>query len=497
MPPSVALPHGTLVEPATTRTEDHSYGLRHQVLSPIEVLGQSIANIAPTGTPVLVIPLVFAAAGKATWFAYLFGLVGILFVSGSINQFARRSASPGSIYTYIAQGLGPHWGIAAGWALLIAYIGCAASVTTGFANYVNVLLKDIFALQDGLPAAGLTAVILLSVLGSWFVAYRDIKLSARLSLGLELASLAFIVVVIGATLVNRGASIDFSQLELEGLTLDKLRLGLVLAIFSFTGFESAASLGSEAARPLRSIPRAVLQSVLLVGVLFVVSSYVEVAGFIGSDVTLDASDAPLQVLASRAGIGSFGVAITIGAIFSFFACVLASVNSAARILFLMSRHGVFTSSVGDVHANNRTPHVAVAIVSVLAFLPAGILAWFGNGMFDIYGWIGTTATLGFILIYIVVSIAAPVYLYRRGELRPRHVVVPAIAIVFMAVALVGAVYPLPEAPAVYPIYAFLALLAGGVLWGLVLRFAVPAVHGRIHADLSAIRARFNDAGDGI
>lgn len=481
--------------PAATR-DDASYGLKSQVLSPIEVLGQSVANIAPTGTPAVVIPLVFAAAGNGTWFAYLFALLGVLFVSWSINQFARRSASPGSIYTYIALGLGPTWGIAAGWTLLIAYIGCAASVTTGFTNYVNVLFKDVSGSANGLPAWGLTLVILASVVGSWYIAYRDVKLSTRLTLGLEFLSLAFILVVVAATLITRGASIDTAQIKLEGLTLDNLRLGLVLAIFSFTGFESAASLGSEAAHPLKTIPRAVIQSIVLVGALFVIASYTEVAGFIGHDPTLDKSDAPLQVLADNAGIGSFGIAITIGAVFSFFACVLASLNSAARILFLMSRHGIFSATLGGVHTDNRTPHHAVALTAVLAFIPAGVLAWFGNGMFDIYGWIGTTATLGFILTYIGVSVAAPVYLHKRGELKLPQLIIPAIAIFLLLVALVGAVYPLPDSPADYPIYAFLILLALGVVWGLVLRFAVPAVQGRIHADLKAIGERFQE-GAGI
>ena len=50
-------------------------GLKPDCLSPIEVLGQSIANIAPSATPALVIPLVFATAGNGTWLAYAFGTI--------------------------------------------------------------------------------------------------------------------------------------------------------------------------------------------------------------------------------------------------------------------------------------------------------------------------------------------------------------------------------------------------------------------------------------
>lgn len=474
-----------------------SYGLKNQVLSHSEVLGQSIANIAPTGTPTVVVPLVFAAAGAGTWFAYLFALIGILFISVNINHFAKRSASPGSIYTYIASSLGPVWGIIVGWALFIAYIACASSVTTGFTNYVNVLIKDLFHLKNDLPPYVLVLIIFISVIGSWFVAYKDVKLSTRLMLALELISISFILIVVGVTLFHNGFNIDWSQLKLKDLTLSNLRLGLVFAIFSFTGFESATSLGSEAKNPLKSISRAVWQSALFVGVLFIISSYTEVLGFAGGETTLDKTDAPLQVLASKAGIGFLGILITIGAIISFFACVLASITAGSRILFLMSRHGVFHSSIGNAHKENETPHNSLTVSAILAFVPAAYLAWKGSGMFAIYGWVGTTATIGFISAYILVSIAAPVYLYQRKELKPWHIIVSIIGILFMVTALVGAVTPWPDAPNSYPIIAFIVLLVGGIIWGAFRFISSATLSGDIRKDLDAIRNRYEKEGSGI
>ena len=52
-------------------------GLKQGVLSPLETFGQSVANIAPTATPTVVIPLVFIVAGAGAWAAYLFALVAI------------------------------------------------------------------------------------------------------------------------------------------------------------------------------------------------------------------------------------------------------------------------------------------------------------------------------------------------------------------------------------------------------------------------------------
>src|SRR5580704_11664467 len=77
------------------------YGLKSKCLSFSETLAQSVANISPTLTPVVIVPLVFASAGNGTWLAYLFATVGLIAVGLNINQFARRSASPGSLYAYI------------------------------------------------------------------------------------------------------------------------------------------------------------------------------------------------------------------------------------------------------------------------------------------------------------------------------------------------------------------------------------------------------------
>ena len=474
----------------TTSAHNGHYGLKGHALSAWETFAQSVANIAPTASPTVVIPLVFALSGGGTWLAYLIALVGILFVSWNINQFARRSASPGSFYAYVAEGLGPTAGVLVGWALLVAYIGTGSAVTGGFTNYLFVLLKPVIGGGDA-PGVGFSVgFTFVAVALAWLVAYKDIKLSARLMLGLESASVFLIAIIIGATLYRNGWNLDWSQFKLQGVTADQLRLGLVLAIFSFVGFESATALGAEAKNPLKSIPRAVIRSAIFVGLFFIVSSYGLSLGFNGYSETLDKSSAPLNVLANRAGLAFLEPFVSAGAVISFFACTLASINAGARILFLMARHGIFPSLVGNAHSTNETPHVAVTVSSVLAFIPAAVLAALKVGPFDIYGWVGTVATYGFIVTYIIVSVAAPVYLRRRGELTFSAAVTSVLAIVFMGTALAGAVYPVPPAPYNWLPYLFLGYLAAGWIWFDIAKRRSANVVKDIHSDLGAIRARF-------
>jgi amino acid transporter len=123
--------------------------------------------------------------------------VGLLFASWSITQFARRTASPGALYTYAARGIGPIWGVVAGWSLLIAYSIDAVGILQGTVNDVVVLLKDVGVLgtTGARPpvSVALTAII---TLAAWFIAYRDIRLSTRTTLWMELTTVALILLVI-------------------------------------------------------------------------------------------------------------------------------------------------------------------------------------------------------------------------------------------------------------------------------------------------------------
>ena len=93
-----------------------NYGLHAGVLGPMETLAQSISAVAPTATPSLTIPIVFALAGNATWFVYLLATIAIFLVGFCVSRFARISASPGSLYSYTSSTLPPIFGAIAAWA---------------------------------------------------------------------------------------------------------------------------------------------------------------------------------------------------------------------------------------------------------------------------------------------------------------------------------------------------------------------------------------------
>jgi amino acid transporter len=166
-----------------------------------------------------------------------------------IGALGRRSASPGSLYSYATDSLPPVFASIAAWGLLLGYVATGSAVAAGFALYTNFLLKALVGHQSLS-----SLLILLCVLGGAAMAYRDVKLSAQAMLWLEALSVVSIAIVFVLILWKNGLHLDWPQWRLQGSSIPSIRLGLVLAIFSFVGFESATWAPARSLS-LRHIPR--------------------------------------------------------------------------------------------------------------------------------------------------------------------------------------------------------------------------------------------------
>jgi amino acid transporter len=483
----------------TSKTRLHSaerstQGLKPNCLSFGEVLSQSFAVIAPTTIPASNLGLIVALAGNGAWLSFVIGLVGLVLVSININQFASRSASSGSLYSYIVRGLGPTAGVVCGWSLVLAYLFTGMSVLCGFANFSGILIGHI-----GIHLSSITLLAIGAGI-AWYAAYKDIQLSAVAMLWLEGTSLILIMILGMIIWAHKGFAMDVSQLTLQGVTPGNIATGLVLVMFGFSGFESATSLGDEAKKPLQTIPRAVMGSVILAGLFFISMTYIEMLGFSGTGVAIANTEEPLGFLAQQAGVGFLGELVAFGALFSFFACVLGSINPAARVFFTMAQHGLFHASLGSAHSANRTPHIAVSLCSLLMFLiPAG-MSLFHVKLFDCMGYLGAICSYGFLTVYVLIAIAAPVYLYKIKQLRLRDVVFSGLAVGFMMIPVLGSVgipgskwFPVPEAPYDAFPYLFLMYLVVTCGWFILQRLHSPDLVQSMERGIESIHARFERA----
>ncbi len=437
---------------------ESAISLKAGSLTFIEVLATSIALIGPSMTPILIAPYMYALAGNGTWLAYVFGGTMLIFVALCINQFASRSSAAGSMYGYVAEHLGPAAGAVGGWTLLWAYGFVATAVLGAMALFVQGLLADV-----GLRAPSLIVVVVLAAI-AWQAAYRGVQVSAIVMLVLELISVSVICVLVAIVLHAHGPSLDSNQLHVKGGFPGGIGFAIAFAVFSFVGFESATAFGAEAKRPLVTIPRAVIASVIFAAAFFVIATYAEIVGLAHLGKPLDKEQFPLQTLVTGYGLGYLAVPITVGAICSAFSVCLACVTTAGRITYAMARAGLFPPLFARIEPRHDTPNVAVTVVTATALTVAfGALA-FGVAPIDIFDDCGTLSTFGFLLVYLLIAIGAVAYRKQLRELRTIDVAISSIAILLLLLAAVTLYYPVPAPPQRWFGYVFLAFVAVGSLW---------------------------------
>jgi amino acid transporter len=177
----------------------------------------------------------------------------------------------------------------------------------------------------------------------------------------------------------------------------------------------------------------------------------------------------MSALASLAGVGRLGAFIDFGALVSMFACTLACLTAAARVLLRMAQNGLAHRWLGTTHHRNSTPHLAVLLMGVCTALPVAVLSARGVTGTDIYGWMGSLSVYGFITCYGLAAIALPFYLKRNHHLTTGTIVLSVAATLAMLLALAGTLYPVPDRPYNWLPYMYLFYLACGTGWFYVSR----------------------------
>ena len=452
--------------------------LRTDSLSFLEAIGQSVANVSPTLTPAIAVAVVVGTAGTASWLVYVLATIALVVVGFNIGKLAGKISAAGSFFIYISRGLSPAAGMLAGWAMLAAYVFTAMALTGATALFVQSLISAVGG--PTVPAW----IVYLGISGLVYLfAVRDIRFSSRLGLGLEVVSLIIIALVCFLSWQHHGFALDVKQNVMAGASVKSVAQSIVFGIFSYVGFESAATLGKETRNPKQVIPRAVILTPILAGTVFIITTYFIVQGF-GDDTTkLAASSGPLSDIVP--GKSAFlTVLVYIGAMVSCFACALASINSFSRILFSLGRYQFVHKTMGNIHAKHKTPHLAVAIGSIINFLVCAGLS--GHTNTDILNWCGTIASFGFIVVYFLCSVASPALLRKTGEATPMIYGMGVLGCILMVLALAGSLYPLPAAPLLYFPYGFAAYMLVGVVWFFVVRAREPQVLLGIEHDLEGV-----------
>jgi amino acid transporter len=431
-----------------------------RALGLLETAGVSVAMMAPTAAMALNGALAASQAGPAVPLAFLLAFATIGCVAFAFVTFARVYASPASVGEFNRRGLGAFAGRLSAWALLFVYVLFVAGSAAEFGAFAAAAFA-----YGGITIAWLPLALACLAIVAW-VGTRPMRTSSRAMLVIEGVSVLAII-VLSIVILGRGGAhgISLSAFGTGGTTIWKVGLATVFALLSFAGFEGAAVLGAESVDPTRTIPRAIIASVVLAGVLYVFVMFAQSIGF-GLDsrgvAAFAASASPLGDLAVRYANVPFAALIMGGAAISAFAATLASATGATRLTFVFARDAHLPAMLGRVEANSGTPVRAFLVTLVVATIIAVAFAALHVSGTDTFGDCGTVAVLALVLIYGTVQIAALRLFAKRWNIVQRTI--PVIALISLLGTFGANVYPVPSGPAMaYPYLVLAWLIFGAVL----------------------------------
>jgi amino acid transporter len=333
----------------------------------------------------------------------------------------------------------------------------------GFGVYATQFLQA-FGFGSGHVALALAYAV--GLVCALLAALSGVTKSAVIMLALEILTAVIIILLMICVLVNHHqAIVDHSQLSLRHSSLSLVLDGFVLAVLSFGGFESATVLGREAKNPLKTIPLAMIATVILAGLFWTFCAYTMYLGFQGSHFHLATSVAngvPLQDLASVAQVAWLRNIIDLTVTLTLFGSIIAVFNSVARLMFTMARERLAPAPLLRIHHRWETPWVACVALAAIWFLTAAVVVASNAEPFTIIGDFGDVSGYAFMVIYILLALGTLVYLIRVKQLRPLDVIAGVISIVVMAyVFYENAFLPSPDGWIFYAVmgtFAFLIVL---------------------------------------
>jgi len=388
------------------RAEDR---LKCDALSFPEVLAQSVSVMAPALSGAFITYLAAVKSGGATPLAFLLATVGCLLIGAVVSGFAVRLPTAGSLYTYTVDGLGSFWGFVVGSVYSAGYIVAGPAVLAGFAVFTSLVMGDL-----GAPAAltewwlwfgaGLVAYFGLS----WFA----VEFSTRTQLAVTAATMATLLLLTMAIIGHGGATgntLEAFSPAAAGVSWPLVFAGMAFGILSFAGFETAAVLGEEARNPHRAIPWAVVGSVVVGGVFFLVVTYATAIGYGVREATTawPRSATGLAALADRYASYLGDWVLLAGALSALF-CGLGVHTATTRTLYVMGRDGVLPARLGRTHARHRTPHVAIVVNLILMVVVAVVvIATTGQASRNAVGATPGPLSAGFYLFTEGLTIVAP------------------------------------------------------------------------------------------
>ncbi len=450
----------TAPPPAATAgpaTPAESNRLKRGVLGPFEVAASTMADIAPAMSFYFGFGFLAATSGVASPLTIIVAGIAVAFLANTLSRYMQAHPSTGSFITFIGMALGPVLAITTAIVLVGGYLVNIFSIMAISGGFMTMFLQNYF---HGFPSWTWPIFVCAFVGLAAFLMIRGVHLSTRWAGAFFAFEFIILMLVSIIALIQNGGHLTLHPFNPHYLLsgFKGLGLGFPLAVYMFIGWEAAGPMAEETDQPRKNIPRALFASVALMLASFVLFGYATVEAYGENVGKLTANSIPfigvaqkeLALLAFLAYIA--GVTSTVG-------CLIAAVNSQARLMFNSGREGLLPKWLGKVSAKRGTP-----VNALVVFMAIGLVGCFGWALIQgitpivLFAEPSTLGTILVIIVYAVANLSLPIFYLKHY--RSQFSVVRDLILPIVGTAVI--VYPLynlvkPGQPSPYNAFPYVAL----------------------------------------
>ncbi|GAA2692071.1 amino acid permease [Actinoplanes palleronii] len=414
-------------KPVEDITDDHDTGLT-RTLGLWQLTAIGVGGIIGAGIFALAGAVAHETAGPAVLISFLIAGIASAAAALSYAEFAGMIPKAGSAYTYGYAVLGELAGWFIGWDLLLEYTAIVAVVAIGISGYFSFLVgelgADLPAWMLGAPGTGDGHVVdLFAVVLCLLIAYllnRGIRSAARFEtavVGIKIL-VVLLVVVVGMFHLNTANYTPYFPFGVSGAIT-----GAATVFFAVFGYDAMSTAAEESADSRRHMPKAILYSLAISMVLYVLATLVLTGMQNYRDIDPESG---FSTAFASVGLNGLADVIAVGAIIGILTVMFTFMLGVTRVWYAMSRDGLLPAWFAHLHPTRRVPSRVTWIVGVASALIAGFLP---------IREAAELTNIGILLAFVVVCIAVIVLRYRRPDLPrtfrlPLMPVIPAVGVVF-------------------------------------------------------------------
>ena len=315
------------------------------------------------GAGIFVFPgLAGAAVGTAATVSFGVGGIVALLVALPTSKLATAMPKSGGGYYFVSRGLGTLAGTVIGLSLWLGLVFATAFYLVGLGFYALDALAVVGVSIGASPGVIVSGIAVVAGIGFTVLNVTGTENAAKLQNGI----VALLLSILGAFLLYGG-------LDAVGLIGDPstpetfapfgpfpVLTTAALVFTSYLGFAQVATVAGEMKRPGRNLPLAMIGSVLVVGVLYVLTVFVATSAFESARLETFGETAMVEV--GRHYLGAAGaLAIVLGGLLATMSSANASILSTSRAIYAVSKDALVPRWASRINLRYGTPHVALGL----------------------------------------------------------------------------------------------------------------------------------------